>query len=407
MIVVCLAGLAGCEQLKSGGAAAPKAAAPATPVRVTPVRLEDVPLEIQAIGNAEASASVTVKSRVAGQILRVHPQDGQDVRAGDLMFEIDPQPFQEKVRQSEANLAQTRAVVRQANANLVRDQAHARQARAQAERYSALKAAGVVSSDQFEQLRATAESAEASLVADQATIESAQAAIRAEEARLADAKLQLSYTRITAPIAGRAGAVAIKAGNLIKENDLALVTLLRVTPLYVSFAIPEQNLVDVRQYLSAKKLAVEAFPNGSSASITGTLDFIDNMVDSTTGTIKMRATFVNTNRQLWPGQFARITLKLTTQHNALVVPTSAVQSSQTGRYVWVVKGDSTAEMRAVKVSRTQGALAVLGGAIQAGENVVTEGQLRLRPGIKVEMLKAAPVAAAAGATPASGAEGAR
>ncbi len=393
-VVACLSFLAGCELLKSGGAPVAKAAPPPTPVRVMPVQLQDMPLEIQTIGNAEASATVTLKSRVAGQIRRVHLRDGQDVNVGDLLFEIDPQPFEERVRQSEANLAQTRAVVRQASANLVRDQAHARQARAQAERYSALKTAGVVSSDQFEQLRATAESAEASLVADQATIESAQAAIRAEEARLADAKLQLSYTRIVAPIAGRAGAVAIKAGNLIKENDLPLVTLLQVTPVYVSFAVPEQHLNAVRQFQTARQLVVEAFPNGSATSTTGTLDFIDNLVDASTGTIRMRATFANAGRQLWPGQFARITLKLTTEQNALVVPTSAVQSSQEGRYVWVVKPDSTAAMRPVKVKRTQGAWAVLGGGIEPGEKVVTEGQLRMRPGVKVEMLKPAPIAAA-------------
>ena len=392
VVIFCSAILAGCDALKSGAPAA-KAPPPATTVRSTPVQLQDVPLEIQSIGNAEASATVTVKSRVAGQIRKVHLRDGQDVKVGDLLFEIDPQPFEERVRQSEANLAQTRAIVRQASANLVRDQAHARQARAQAERYAALKAAGVVSSDQSEQLRATAESAEASLVADQATIESAQAAIRAEEARLADAKLQLSYTRIVAPISGRAGAVAIKAGNLIKENDLALVTLLQVSPLYVSFSIPEQHLNDVRRFQTAQALKVEAFPNGSTAASTGTLDFIDNLVDATTGTIKMRATFANADRLLWPGQFARISLKLALERNALVVPTSAVQSSQNGRYVWVVKPDSTAAMKPVKVKRTQGAWVVLDGGMEPGEGVVTEGQLRLRPGIKVEVLKPAPATA--------------
>lgn len=350
----------------------------------------DVPVEIQAIGNVEAYSSVTLKSRIAGQILRVHLRDGQDVREGQLLFELDAQPFTERVRQAEANLAQNQALLRQAEANVVRDQAQARQARVQADRYEALVKDGIASRDQQEQIRTTAEAAEASLAANRAAVESAQAAIRAEEARLADAKLQLGYTKIISPISGRAGAIAVKAGNLIKENDVSLVTILQVTPVYVSFSVPEQSLGDIRQHMSAGKVAVQAL-SVETAAITamGILDFIDNSVDATTGTIRLKATFANPDKRLWPGQFVNVMLRLSMEYGALVVPSAAVQSSQNGRYVWVIKPDSTAEMRIVQVSRTQGTMAVVAKGIQPGENVVTEGQLRLRPGAKVEILKSA------------------
>jgi len=373
---------------KSDALKGPPAAPSALPVRAAQVAKLDMPVEIQAIGNVEAYSSVTLKSRIAGQILRVHLRDGQDVREGQLLFELDPQPFVERVRQAEANLSQNHALLRQAEANVVRDQAQARQARAQADRYEALVKDGITSKDQQEQIRTVAEAADASLAANRAAVESAQAAIRAEDARLADAKLQLGYTKIASPISGRAGAVAVKAGNLIKENDVALVTILQLSPSYVSFAVPEQSLNDIRRHMAMGKVAVQATPSelGSDMS-TGVLDFIDNTVDATTGTIRLKATFANTDKHLWPGQFVNVMLRLSTERNALVVPSAAVQSSQNGRYVWVIKPDSTAELRIVQVSRTQGGMVVVASGIQAGENVVTEGQLRLKQGAKVEILK--------------------
>ncbi len=373
---------------QAAGGAEKKSGAPGLPVRVANVLKQDISFDIRAIGNVEASSSVTVKSRIAGQIVAVHLRDGQDVRKGDLLFELDPEPFTERVRQAEASLAQNTALERQAVANVARDRAEARQARVQADRYVSLMEEGIASREQTDQARSIAEAAEASVTANEAAVESARAAIRAEEARLADAKLQLGYTQIAAPISGRSGAVAIKAGNLIKENDAALVTILQVTPIYVSFAVPEQSLPAIRRYMAANPVVVEATPNEADPFVArGKLDFIDSSVDTTTGTIRMRGSFENHTHQLWPGQFVNVTLRLAMERNVTVVPTAAVQSSQDGRYVWVIKPDSTAEMRSVEVSRTQGTAAVIMSGAKPGERVVIEGQLRLREGAKVDVLE--------------------
>ena len=361
-----------------------------TPVRVAAALQQDVPVEIRAIGTVEASSGVTVKSRLAGQIVRVHLRDGEDVRKGDLLFELDPQPALEQVRAAEANLAQNAAAHKQTIANVARDRAQALQARAQADRYAALMKEGITSKDEHERFRTAAQAAEASLAAVEAAVESTQAAVRAGEARLAEANLELSYTKIVAPISGRAGAVAVKQGNLIKENDIPLVTILQVTPVYVSFSVPEQEFPEIRRSMRTNSLSVSAAPDEvDGLPARGLLDFVDNSVDTTTGTIRLRATFPNGEGQLWPGQFVNVTLRLKTEHDALLVPTAAIQNSQDGSYVWVVKPDTTVEMRPVKVARTLGTVAVLGDGISTGEKVVTEGQLRIRPGTKVQVLQAA------------------
>jgi len=366
-----------------------------TPVRVTRATRQDVALEIRAIGNVEAYSSVAVKSRVAGQMQKVHLRDGQDVRKGDLLFEIDPLPFIEQFKQAEANLARNIALEKQAQANVARDQAAVKTARTQADRYASLMKEGITSREQNEQFRSAAEAAEASLAANSAAIESARAAIQTERSRVEDARLQLGYTKIAAPISGRAGAVAVKEGNLVKENDtISLVTILQVTPISVSFAVPEQSLSDVRRFMRERKLTVEAVPDGSGdAPATGTLDFIDNTVDSTTGTIRMKATFANAGLRLWPGQFVNTTLRLSTERDRIVVPSQAVQNAQSGKYVWVVKPDLTTEMRMIEVVRTRGDLTVVAGGLNGDENLVTEGQMRVTSGTKVQVLK--PAAAAA------------
>jgi multidrug efflux system membrane fusion protein len=355
------------------------------------VVLEDIPLEIRAIGNVEAYSSVAIKSRVAGQLVRVHVRDGGDVQKGQLLFEIDPLPFEEQLRQAEANLARDRALEKQAEANMVRSRSQARQAQAQAERYAKLLKEGITSSEQADQFRSAAEAAEAGMNAEVAARESARAAIRADEARVSEARLHLSYSKIHAPISGRAGAVLITEGNLVKENDTTgLVNILQVNPVYVSFAVPERWLEQIRNRMRLRRLQVLAVGEGSQAAPeSGILDFIDNTVDSTTGTIRMKASFANRNLALWPGQFANVTMTLDLQRNAVTVPVQAVQSRQQGTYVWVVKPDMTAELRPVEVARTHGETAVISKGVQPGESVVIEGQLRVTPDAMLTVTKSA------------------
>lgn len=381
--------LSSCARQSAPPAAAGNAAKrPGTPVRAASASRQDVPLEVRAIGNVEAISSVAIKSRVAGQLLRVHIRDGQDITKGQLLFEIDAVPFEEQLRLAEANLARNAAAEKQTQASIARDRAQARNARAQADRYLSLQKEGIVSRDQTEQFTTAAEAAEASLNAEQASLESVRASMRADDARVADAKLHLGYTKIYAPMAGRAGAVAVKEGNLVKENDTTLVSILQVTPVYVSFAVPENALSSIRRNMTLRKLLVEAVSEGSAEPpVTGTLDFIDNTVDATTGTIKLKATFSNVGFRLWPGQFVNVNLNLATERSVVTVPAQAVQNRQAGQYVWVVKPDMTAELRPVVLARTRGDLAVVAEGLMAGENVVTEGQLRVTPGAKLDVMK--------------------
>ena len=341
-------------------------------------------MEIRGIGNVEAYSSVAVKSRVAGQLMRVHVRDGQNVQQNQLLFEIDPLPFEAQLRQAEANVARDRAMEKQAEASIAQSRAQASQARVQAERYATLAKEGITSREQTEQFRSVAEAAAAGVNANVSALESARAAIRADEARVAEAKLSLGYTKINAPISGHIGAVMIKEGNLVKENDTTpLVTILQVTPVYVSYAVPEKWIEEIRTYMRSRSLAVLAMSEGSQRPDTGVLDSIDNSVDSTTGTIRLKAKFSNKSLSLWPGGFANVVMTLRTERGALVVPAQAVQNRQEGPYVWIAKRDMTAELRPVKVSRTQGDLAVIASGVETGERVITEGQLRITPGAKL------------------------
>lgn len=316
--------------------------------------------------------------------MRVHVRDGQHVQQNQLLFEIDPLPFEAQLSQAEANAARDRALEKQAEASISRSRAQASQARTQADRYATLAKEGITSREQTEQFRSVAEAAAAGVTSDLSALESARAAIRADEARIAEAKLILGYTKITAPISGHVGAVMIKEGNLIKENDtMPLVTILQVTPVYVSYAVPERWIEEIRTYMRGRGLAVIAMPEGSQRSETGVLESIDNSVDPTTGTIRLKAKFTNKNLSLWPGGFANVIMTLRTEQDALVVPAQAVQNRQEGPYVWIAKSDMTAELRPVKVSRSQGDLAVIASGVQTGEKVITEGQLRVTPGAKL------------------------
>ncbi len=364
----------------------------AAPVRAVAAVAEDVPLDTSAVGTVEAISSVDVKSRVAGQILRVDFQEGQNVERGQLLFEIDPEPLQRQIAELQADVAKDVALEQQARANVKKDQANIQQTGASAQRASELAREGIFSKEQTEQVVSTNEQAQAALTADQAAVESAVASNKADGARLAQTELQLNYTKITAPISGRVGAIAIKAGNLIKDNDAALVTILEISPIYVTFGLPEQLLDDVRKFNQQRPLVIRASPDKDN-TLTGELKFIDNTVDSSTGTIKLKAEFQNQNRLLWPGQFVNVQAQLDVEHNRVTVPTQAVQTGPQGKYVWLMnKADQTVGIRPVQVLRSftpgKGSeLAVIGSGLNAGDMVISEGQMRLAPGMKVRLLQ--------------------
>lgn len=396
ILVVALASaallLSSCGKKQNANAAAFMAMMQTAPVRTVTAVATDVPLDVAAVGNVEAIASVDVKSRVAGQVLRVAFQEGQNVEKGQLLFEIDPEPLRRQIAELQADVVKDAALEQQARANVVKDQAVLKQTQAAANRGTELQKEGIFSREQTEQVVASNESALASLAADQAAVESAVASAKADHARLAQTELQLTYTRITAPITGRAGAVSIKAGNLIKDNDAALVTILQISPIYVTFGLPEQLLDQVRKYNAQKPLLIQASPDNGQTSETGALRFIDNTVDTTTGTIKLKAEFANGDRQLWPGQFVNVQARLELEHNRIIVPSRTVQTGPQGRYVWVMNAaDKTVAIRPVQVLRNYTPPkaveeAVIGDGLRPGELVISEGAMRLAPGMKVRVL---------------------
>lgn len=345
-----------CSDKNAASAPAPSPGSMVVPVVVAKASQRDMPVQVTAIGNVEAYSTVTVKSQVDGEIQKAYFTEGQDVKKGDMLFSIDPRPFQAALHQAEANLA--------------RDQAQAGYARAEAKRYTQLQKAGIVSQIQYEQFTSNAQALDA--------------AVRADEAAVENAKIRLSYCSIYSPIDGRTGSLLVHPGNLVKNNDTSLVVINQVTPIYVDFSVPEQYLAQVKQHQARGRLRVLAYPSGNrSRASTGRLTFINNAVDSNTGTIQLKGTFANRDRRLWPGQFVNVVLDLTVQQNATVVPAQAVQTGQQGQYVYVVKSDNTVELHPVKVGNTLEGYTIVEKGVQPGETVVTNGQLRLYPGVKV------------------------
>jgi membrane fusion protein, multidrug efflux system len=354
------------------------------PVTVAAVAQKNVPVEVQVIGNVEAYSTISVRAQATGQLDKAFFQEGDYVKKGAMLFAIDRRPLEAALNQVKANLARDEAALGQAKANLARDEAQARYAEAQATRYAQLFDQKIISRDQSEQLRANADATAQAVAADKATIESAKAAIGASQANVANAEVQLSYTEIKAPIDGRTGNVAVKQGNVVMANSMELMTINQVEPIYVTFAVPESQLTAIKTYMAQGKLPVKARPQDDpGGEETGTLTFIDNTVDTTTGTIKLKGTFPNTDHKLWPGQFVRVTLRLTTQQNAIVVPNEAVQTGQNGSFIYVVKEDRTVESRPVTVGARVGEDMVIESGLEQGETVVTQGQLRLAPGSRI------------------------
>lgn len=377
--------LAGCSD-NAAGKAAGGAAPPAVPVIVGAVVEKTVPIQLSAVGNAQAYTSVGIKSQISGQLVEVHFKEGQDVHKGDLLFTIDPRPFEAALRQAEAAQRQRQAEVQQSLANLERDIAQLENARAQERRYRELVDRELIAREQYEQLRTNLASMEATVQADRAAVENAKASARAAQALVDTAQLQLGYTELRAPIDGRTGNLFVQSGNVVKANDdNPILVINQIHPIYVSFSVPEQYLADIKKYRAQGPLRVEVRPPHQAQTLaTGELTFINNAVDQTTGTIQLKATFANTDNALWPGQFFDVVLRLTTR-TAVVVPSQAIQPGQQGPYVYVVKPDATVESRQVIPGTRLGAETIVEQGLRPGERVVTDGQLRLVPGAKVEI----------------------
>jgi multidrug efflux system membrane fusion protein len=380
--------LSGCGKQQSQG----MGGMPPVPVSVAVAAEEAVPVQIRAIGTVEPSSTVQIKSQVAGELMSVRFAEGRDVSKGDLLFEIDPRPYRDALAQAEAAVAKDRALLNQAQANLARDTAQAKSAEADGNRYEQLAKEGVAPQMQATQYRAAADAARESVHADQAAIESARASLDSDQAAVARAKLDLSYCEIRSPMDGRAGNLLVHPGNLIKVNDVALVVINRIAPIFVSFGVPEEQLAAIKQRSTHAQLPVQASTDADPGKIAqGKLTVIDNAVDTNTGTIRLKAIFDNQEHTLWPGQFANVVLTLDTQSNATVVPSEAVQDGQRGQFIFVVKADQTVESRNVTVTRTIGRKAVIAKGIAPGETVVTDGQLRLYPGAKIQPVPAGKV----------------
>lgn len=375
--------LAACKQQKVQTTSGPAA----VPVSMAAATQESVPVEVRVVGTVEASSTVQVKSQISGQLVRVAFQEGQNVQKGAPLFEIDARPYREALRQAEAAVARDRAQLRQAEAALARDQAQSRNAEAEANRYAELARAGVISKAQHDQVRTSAEVSRESVRASQAAIESARAALQADLAAVERAKLDLSYCSIQTPLSGRTGNLLVHPGNLVRANDSALVVIHQLSPIFVNFSVPEQFLNQIRHRNARGGLAVRvSLQDDPARAAQGRVTVIDNSVDAATGTIRLKASLPNADGMLWPGQFVNVVLTLETLENATVVPLEAVQAGQHGSFVYVVKQDGTVEARPVRAGRSFGRRMIIETGLRPGENVVTDGHLRLAPGARVRVV---------------------
>jgi multidrug efflux system membrane fusion protein len=353
---------AGTEQGQGRGAGRARGGE-AVPVTVATAVQKNVPVQIQAVGNVESYSTVSIKSQVTGVINQAHFKEGQDVKKGQLLFTIDPRPLEAALKQAEANLA--------------RDTAQLNNSREQAKRYAELVEKQYVSREQYDQIKTNADAAEAVVAADKASVD--------------NAKVQLSYCYIYSPVNGRVGTLLVNEGNLVRVNDGApLLVINQLIPIFVTFNVPEQYLADIKRRMAGGNLTVEAkFPSDQDRPEQGVLVFVDNSVDRTTGTIKLKAEFKNLELRLWPGQFINVALTLSTQGNAVVVPSDAIQVGPDGQQVFVVKKDKRIEIRPVTVGQAQAGESVITKGLAPGETVVREGQFLLGPGSRVDIKETA------------------
>lgn len=359
------------------------------PVRAVRAVTQDVPLDIDAVGNVESVDSVDVKSRITGQVERVAFQEGETVTSGQLLFTIDRAALDRQATQQRAELARDAAMEEQARAIVARDTASQKQSQSEADVAVKLGNLGVISGQRVDELTTARDTASAGLRSDEAAVTAAEAARKADQARLAQTQLQLSQTNVVAPIAGRAGAAMVKAGNIVADNGATLVTLIQMTPIDVAFGVPEQALPEVRRLNAQGPLTVEASPSGGTKD-EGRLAFVDNTVDTQTGTIRLKAIFPNTDGALWPGEFVRVRLRLRIDRSRTVIPDASVEDGINGKYVWLLRA-GRASMTSVTVARTYQPengpqLAIMGTGVRPGDLIVTEGQLRLTGGAHVSLL---------------------
>jgi multidrug efflux system membrane fusion protein len=335
----------------------------AVPVTVATVVQKNLPVQLDATGSVEAYSTVSIRAQAGGVVTKVSFTQGQDVKQGDPLFTIDPRPYDAALKQAEANLA--------------RDTAQLQNSREQVKRYAELFKKQFVSAEQYDQIRTNSDALESVVVADSAAVD--------------NAKVQLSYCYIFSPVNGRTGTLLVNEGNLVRTNDATpMVIINQVNPIYVTFSLPEGNLPEIKARMAQTTLKVLAvLPQSPDRPEEGTLTFVDNAVDSTTGTIKFRGTFANTARRLWPGQFVKVVLNLSEQPNAIVIPFQAIQSNENGQLVFVVKPDRTVEVRPIIVSRTLGGQAIVDKGLTPGETVVTDGQFLLSAGSRVQIKKGA------------------
>ena len=346
-----------CSGNQAAGDAMKPAARLAVPVQVGAVTSMTVPVQLQVIGSGEPYSTVSIESMIAGQVQTVHFQAGQDVEKGDLLFSIDPRSYQ--------------AALDQAQANLARDQAQLQNAQTQNRRYTELYKQGIVSQDQYDQFRSTAAQLEAAVRADQAAVE--------------NAKVQLSYCAIRSPMRGRLGAILVNQGNLVKANDVPMVVINEIQPIYVDFAVPQQYLSEIKNLMGGRLRVEVIIPHEPDLPEWGAVTFVNNTVDTSTGTVMLKGTFPNLKRRIWPGEYVNVVLTLSNQPNAVVAPSQAVQTGTNGQYVYILEANRTVQDRQVTTGETYKDYTVIEKGLKPGETVVTDGQISLYPGAQVEV----------------------
>lgn len=380
--------LSGCDYQ---GRANPQPAAKkdAVPVHVGTVVQRDVPSEMIAIGAVEAYSIISVKAQVSGEITQVWFKEGEEVKKDQTLFTIDSRPYEVALEQAKADQAKAEAGIQAAQANLAKNQVQLENAKSELERNSILLTRGVVTKEEFDRVQTTSRAYEAAVLADEAAIRSASAAILGASADIERAGIELSYCTIKSPINGKTGSLLVHRGNLVKENDTpALVVIHQVDPVYVDFTLPERSLPGVKRSMEAGPLVVTALiPDADVLPVTGTLTFLDNTVSQRTGTIRLKATFDNQKRILWPGQYVSVRLVVSVHQNAIVAPSEAVQTGQSGSYVYVLRQDATVEYRDVTTGESREGQTIILKGLVAGETVITDGHLRLAPDAKAQVIE--------------------
>lgn len=416
IVLLGLIGLCGCAASEAQSRNKQSKSPQAVPVVVATVTKKTVPIQLQQTGTVVAYSTVGVKSQVAGPLVGVYFQEGKEVKKGQLLFKIDSRPQQAALMQAQANREKAIALVKQSQANLskaiaqvnqdkatrLKDQTQAKNAQAQAQRYGSLLSQGAISKEQAEQYSTSSDAQKATVIADtegiansvaaveaaKADVNNTKAAVSAADAAVDTAKIALSYSSIYSPITGRTGSLKVNQGNLVKDNDTnPLVTISQISPIYVTSSLPQRLLPDINKYRAQGKIEVDVIiPSDEQHPERGELSFIDSGVDTSTGTIQLKSSFANTSGRLSPGQFVNLVVKLAEEPNAVVVPTTAVQTGQQGQFVYVLNTtDQTVDMRPVVVGDTVGNETVIKQGLKEGEQIVTDGQFNLKPKAKVQI----------------------